>query len=56
MIDGALPTMIDEVLIKPGKMSAYAVAPRPVKTPFSKHAGPFRGCLAVQTPLSGNSL
>jgi hypothetical protein len=27
MIDAALPTMIDEVLIKSGKMSAYAVAP-----------------------------
>jgi hypothetical protein len=31
MIDGALPTMIDEVLIKPGKMSGYAVAPAPLK-------------------------
>jgi hypothetical protein len=31
MIDGTLPTMIDEVLIWPGKMSETAVAPAAFK-------------------------
>jgi hypothetical protein len=50
MIDGALPGMLDEMLIRAGKMSESAGCTSPVKPPFEEQSTRPAGGALVRAP------